>query len=70
MAVFNVYERKLKEQLERKGFLFSGHYGEGIDKPIQFTMAGDVRKLSKRERLYVKPIGQLTKKREHFYIPK
>ena len=70
MAIVNVYDRRLKEQLERKGFLFSGHCGEGIGKPIQFTMAGELKKISKRERPFVELLGKLRKHTEHKYIPK
>lgn len=70
MAIVNVFDRRLKEQLERKGFLFSGHNGDGVDKPIQFTLAGDLKKISKRERPFVELLGKLKKYKEHRYVPK
>lgn len=70
MAILNVYDRRLKEQLERKGFLFSGHHGDGISKPIQFTLAGELKKISKREIPFVKLLGKLSKYAEHRYVPK
>lgn len=68
--IYNVFDRRLKEQLERKGFLFSGSVGDGVDKPIRYTMAGDSKKISKREFPFVQPLGKLTQYKKHRYIPK
>ena len=70
MAIFNVYDRRLKEQLERKGFLFSGSQGEGLNKPIQFTMAGPKNKISKREMPFVYPLGTLRQKSKRSFASK
>jgi len=70
MKIVNVFNRDLKEQLERKGFELVGNLGDGVDKPIQYSMIGDERKLSNREKPYVKILGKLEKHKDHLYIPK
>jgi hypothetical protein len=70
MAIVRVYHRDLAKQLERdRGFIISAEVG-GDCRPYEATLAGDVKKLSRREKPYVNIVGRLKNKKEtNYYGP-
>lgn len=51
--IFTVQERDVKDQLVRKGFEVVGEIGDDINVKKTFTMHGDEKFISKRERDYI-----------------
>jgi hypothetical protein len=65
MALIRVQITDLANQLKRKGFEILGHDGkDGVCKPRTYTLHGDDRKLSNREKPYCHIVGKLTEKGE------
>lgn len=62
MPVIKVMNRDLKEQLVRNGFVFAGSQGDGISRPIEYTLVGDAFRLSNREKDHVHIVSKLSPK--------
>lgn len=67
MAIVKVRDRGLRNQLVKKGFTEAGSIGDGISRPVEFTLAGDPKLLSNREKPYVYIVGKLHKKGDSYY---
>lgn len=66
--VFRVYTTELVRHFERKGFDLIGTVGDdNVSKPTQYTLYGDIRKITGREKPFIELFGKLKKKKEHFY---
>jgi hypothetical protein len=68
IKVIRVYERGLARQLKRKGFDIIGEMGDdNMTNPTQYTLYGDIRKISNREKPYIEYFGKLKNKKEFKY---
>jgi hypothetical protein len=68
IKVVRVYMLDLANQLKRKGFDIIGTLGDdGIKKPTQYTLYGDIRRITNREKPYIEYFGQLKQKKESYY---
>lgn len=69
MAIFRVHNRDLAKQLVRdRGFIIS-HEDHRDCHPYVATLAGDPKKLSKRQMPYIHIVGRLRDKKEMNYVP-
>ena len=62
MPVVKCWELGVKQQLERKGFIFSGQRGDGINRKAEYCLVGDIKKISAREKPYIHVVGLLKEK--------
>jgi hypothetical protein len=69
IKVIRVYEKDLARQLKRKGFDIIAEIGDdGKTKKTQYTLYGDLRKLSPRENPYIEFTGKLKKRSEQPWV--
>lgn len=68
MSLIRVSVTELAHQLRRKGFEILGHDGkDGVCRKRTYTLSGDERKLSLRERPYCHIVGKLSKREAGSY---
>jgi hypothetical protein len=66
--VIRVYNKELMQHMKRNGFDLIGEVGdENVSKPTQYTMYGDIRRITAREEPFIEYFGKLKKRSEHFY---